>query len=73
MEKLDNKKNNRLRPFMRIVAGVVIGGILGFAYYWFIGCRTGSCRITGDPVISSLYGSFIGLIWVFPFGRKKEK
>ena len=27
----------------KIVTGVVIGNVLGFAYYRFIGCATGAC------------------------------
>lgn len=65
--------NDKLKPFMKILSGIVIGGILGFTYYWFIGCKTGTCRITGNPLISSLYGSFMGLIWVFPSNWKKKK
>ena len=49
---------------------VVGGGILGFSYYYFIGCRTGSCPITGSPYISTLYGAFIGLLWGIPSKKK---
>jgi len=42
-----------------------IGAILGFAYYYFIGCKTGSCPITSSPAISILYGSTAGFILAF--------
>jgi len=38
------------------------GAVLGFAYYYFIGCRTGSCPITSDPAVSMIYGSLFGLV-----------
>lgn len=45
---------------IKAVAFVVIGGVLGFAYYKFVGCRTGTCPITSNPFISVLYGAVIG-------------
>lgn len=49
---------------------VLAGGVLGYAYYYFIGCRTGSCPITGSPYISTLYGAIIGLVWTIPTKKK---
>ena len=38
-----------------------IGGVLaGLAYYHFIGCATGSCPITSNPVSSMVYMGLIG-------------
>ncbi|MFQ6613429.1 MAG: hypothetical protein ACE5D1_01175 [Fidelibacterota bacterium] len=54
------------------VMGIVIGGVLGWGYYFLIGCRTGSCAITGNPVNSTAYGALLGLIWTFP-GQKKNR
>lgn len=44
------------KPFI----GVVAGGIIGFLYYHFVGCKSGSCAITGNPVNSMLFGAFFG-------------
>ena len=51
------------------------GASLGFAYYYFIGCQSGSCPITSNPVISSLYGLMVGVVAGFDtriFKTKKQ-
>ena len=52
---------------------VVAGAALGFAYYYFIGCRTGTCPITSSPYISTLYGAVVGLILTIPSKKKIAK
>lgn len=47
---------------VRIIIGAIIGGGLGFAYYKFIGCSTGTCPLTSHPVASSLYGMCVGAL-----------
>lgn len=50
--------------FWKPALGVIIGGTLGFLYYFFIGCSSGRCAITSNPYISIMYGSFIGFLLV---------
>jgi hypothetical protein len=47
---------------LKLILGVVIGGGLGFAYYKFIGCSTGTCPLTSNPWISSIYGAILGAL-----------
>jgi len=47
---------------LRLVLGIVIGGAGGYAYYRFVGCSSGSCPITSNPVSSILYGMLIGAL-----------
>ena len=47
---------------LRIVIGVVAGGVLGFAYYKFVRLLSGTCPLTSNPYISSLYGSVVGAL-----------
>jgi hypothetical protein len=47
---------------LKILIGTVAGGGLGFAYYKFIGCSTGTCPLTSNPVISTIYGAIMGIL-----------
>jgi len=47
---------------VKYVIGPLIGAILGYSYYRFIGCSTGSCPITSNPYASSIYGAIIGFL-----------
>ena len=47
---------------LHIVIGVVVGGVLGFAFYKFVGCSTGTCPLTSNPFLSSIYGSIVGAL-----------
>jgi hypothetical protein len=46
------------------VLPVLLGGLGGFLYYRFIGCKTGGCPLTGNPWIITLYGAMIGYLVV---------
>ncbi|WP_227018788.1 DUF6132 family protein [Sinanaerobacter chloroacetimidivorans] len=45
-----------------MIIGAAIGGALGFAYYKFVGCSSGTCPITSKPLNSILYGAVMGLL-----------
>jgi hypothetical protein len=40
--------------------GVVIGSIAVFINWHQIGCTTGNCMITSNPVKATIYGSLLG-------------
>jgi Family of unknown function (DUF6132) len=50
----------RRKKMIKLIAGIVIGAALGFGYYKFVGCSSGTCPITGNPFISTLYGALMG-------------
>jgi DMSO/TMAO reductase YedYZ heme-binding membrane subunit len=54
----------------RLVIGAVLGAVGGYAYYYFIGCQSGSCPLTSDPVKMTLYGIFFGIVLLYR--TKKE-
>lgn len=45
---------------VHIATGAVIGGALGFTFYKTVGCTTGTCPLTSNPVLSTIYGLCIG-------------
>ena len=47
---------------LKLILGLVIGGGLGFACYKLVGCSTGTCPLTSNPVISSSYGAIVGAL-----------
>ncbi|OGU57366.1 MAG: hypothetical protein A2V66_03175 [Ignavibacteria bacterium RBG_13_36_8] len=56
---------------MRRILPVIAGALLGYAYYYFIGCNSGTCPITSNPYISTVYGAAAGFIIALP-GKKEN-
>lgn len=52
--------------------GIVIGLIAGYAYYYFVGCASGTCAITSKPLNSSLYGGLLGGLLFSLFVKEKK-
>jgi hypothetical protein len=42
------------------LVGTGVGMLLGFLYYFFIGCSNGSCIISSNPFITTSYGGLMG-------------
>ena len=62
---------NFLLKYKWKVVGVTVGAIAGFAYWYYIGCNSGTCPIQSNWHTSTLYGALIG--YVFPGGSTKKK
>jgi len=63
----------RLILNLRILIGLVLGAIAGYAYYYFIGCSSGTCAITSNPVNSTLYGSLFGVLLFYKQSNDKKR
>jgi len=51
----------------------IVGAAAGYAYYYYIGCASGTCAITSNPYISTGYGMIIGALLIDkPKSEKKE-
>lgn len=47
---------------LRMAIGAVVGGILGYALYRFVGCSSGACPMTSNPWISTILGGVMGVL-----------
>ncbi len=64
---------NYLKKHWLKAIGVIIGGVAGYLYYFYIGCASGSCPLTTNPWITTLYGAFAGYVVFDIFTDKKNK
>jgi hypothetical protein len=45
---------------MRILLGIIIGGVIGYAIGYFGRCASGVCLLTRSPVITAAIGALLG-------------
>lgn len=62
----------KAKKWMRSALFTIGGAMAGLAYYYFIGCATGSCPITSNPVSSMVYMGLIGWLLSGVFGKGCE-
>ena len=60
-----------LKKYKWKMVGTAVGAVAGYAYYYYIGCNSGTCAIQSNWHLSTLYGGLIG--YVFVNSPKKEK
>jgi hypothetical protein len=51
---------NLLTKYRLTLVGLLVGALLGYVYYHFVGCASGTCAITSTPMNSALYGALLG-------------
>lgn len=64
---------NFLEKYKLGLVGIFVGGVLGYVYYYFVGCTTGTCAITSKPVNSTAYGMVMGYLMFSVFQKSKIK
>lgn len=58
----------RIKKWLRPALFILGGGLVGLAYYYFVGCSTGSCVITSSPLTSMAYMAVVGWLLSGAFG-----
>ncbi len=53
--------------------GIAVGAVGGYLYYHFVGCASGTCAITSNPLNSTLYGAMMGGSLVNTFKKDDAK
>ncbi len=57
-----NTHKRKVRRMLHLAVSIIGGGALGYAYYRFIGCASGTCPISSNPYISTIYGAVMGYL-----------
>jgi hypothetical protein len=52
--------------------GVLFGALAGYVYWKYVGCLTGTCAITSNPIRSTIYFAVMGGL-IFSFLKKQPK
>jgi len=45
---------------LRMLIGAAAGAVLGFGWHKLVGCSTGTCPLTSNSVVSTLYSLTVG-------------
>lgn len=53
------------------IPGIVLGVVVGYFYWKYIGCNTGTCPITSKPANSMLYFAVVGGLFLNLFQTRK--
>ncbi|MFA5620521.1 MAG: DUF6132 family protein [Weeksellaceae bacterium] len=64
---------NYIKKHLLLIIGAPIGALAGFLYWKHIGCLSGSCAITSDPINSTVYGAVMGSLLFSMFQIEKTK
>lgn len=59
-------------PSGKQILWILGGGAAGFAWYYYVGCLSGSCPISSNPYISTGYGAVVGLLASGALRRDKK-
>lgn len=61
---------NFLKRYYTLLIGGLAGSLIGFAYYYFVGCGTDTCSLHSNPFISIIFGAMFGLLLADLFRKK---
>ena len=59
--------------YRKTVLFTLVGAMIGFAYWRFIGCTSGTCPLTANWHTSTLFGGLIGMLAVSSRAKPEPK
>jgi hypothetical protein len=62
-----------VKKHLLTLVGVGLGIVGGFLYWKNVGCISGTCPITSNPINSSVYGAVMGGLLFSMFKKEKNK
>lgn len=54
------------------IAGILVGILGGYLYYYYVGCVSGTCPISSNPYRMMIYGALIGYLFSDLFSSNKR-
>jgi len=54
--------NMKIKKSWPLLAGIALGVAGGYLYYIKVGCSSGTCPITSNPVMTMLWGGVMGYL-----------
>ena len=61
-----------IHTYRLTIIGILIGAIAGYAYYYFVGCASGTCPISSKPLNSTAYGAMMGALLFNSFQKDAQ-
>lgn len=61
-----------MKIYIKTIIGLILGALLGFAYYYFFGCNSQSCSLNSNWYFPTLFGAIAGLILSFPSSNRNS-
>jgi xanthine/uracil permease len=72
LQQIKNRGMTLLRTYRLTIIGILIGAIAGYAYYYFVGCASGTCPISSKPLNSTAYGAMMGALLFNSFEKDAQ-
>ena len=61
-----------MKKYMLYIIGALVGAAAGFMYWKYVGCVSGTCKITSSPVNSTIYFALMGTLFFGMFKKEKK-
>ncbi|HMN89248.1 MAG TPA: DUF6132 family protein [Saprospiraceae bacterium] len=62
-----------LKNYRLALVGLLLGAVAGWAYWYYVGCQSGTCTITSRPLNSTLYGAAMGALFLSLFEKEANQ